>query len=57
MFSYPSRREKVYKFDDGTGEDVTAYVSFGGLLMALTGSYRHIQNVTVGEHIYLLLRR
>ncbi|BGP12893.1 hypothetical protein JCM10213_005154 [Rhodosporidiobolus nylandii] len=48
---------KVYKFDDGTGEEVTAYISFGGLLMALTGNYRHMQQVTVGEHIYLLVRR
>ncbi|GAA5864571.1 hypothetical protein JCM3774_005170 [Rhodotorula dairenensis] len=48
---------KVYKFDDGTGDEVTAYVSFGGLLMALTGDYRHISSVTVGEYIYLLLRR
>ncbi|GAA5857229.1 hypothetical protein JCM8547_009385 [Rhodosporidiobolus lusitaniae] len=48
---------KVYKFDDGTGEEVTAYISFGGLLMALTGSYRHIERVTVGEHIYLLGKR
>ncbi|GAA6036858.1 hypothetical protein JCM8097_006317 [Rhodosporidiobolus ruineniae] len=48
---------KVYKFDDGTGEEVTAYISFGGLLMALTGSYRHMQQVTVGEHIYLLVRQ
>ncbi|GAA6055581.1 hypothetical protein JCM3770_002498 [Rhodotorula araucariae] len=47
---------KVYKFDEGTGEEVTAYVSFGGLLMALTGSYRHISRVTVGEYIYLLIR-
>ncbi|GAA5994759.1 DNA-directed RNA polymerase core subunit RPB8 [Rhodotorula paludigena] len=48
---------KVYKFDDGTGEEVTAYISFGGLLMALTGDYRHISKVTVGEYIYLLVRR
>ncbi|GAA5926690.1 hypothetical protein JCM3775_007012 [Rhodotorula graminis] len=47
---------KVYKFDEGTGDEVTAYVSFGGLLMALTGSYRHISRVTVGEYIYLLIR-
>lgn len=48
---------QVYKFDDGTGEEVTAYISFGGLLMALTGDYRHISKVTVGEYIYLLVRR
>lgn len=50
-------REKVYKFDEGTNEEVTAYVSFGGLLMALTGSYRNVAGVTVGEYIYLLIRK
>ncbi|GAA5922310.1 DNA-directed RNA polymerase core subunit RPB8 [Sporobolomyces koalae] len=48
---------KVYKFDEGTSDEVTAYVSFGGLLMALTGSYRHVSGVTVGEYIYLLVRK
>ncbi|BGP21769.1 DNA-directed RNA polymerases I, II, and III subunit RPABC3 [Rhodotorula toruloides] len=47
---------KVYKYDEGSGEEVTAYVSFGGLLMALTGVYRHMANLTVGEYVYLLLR-
>ncbi|SGY32620.1 BQ5605_C002g01387 [Microbotryum silenes-dioicae] len=49
--------EYVYKFDQDTQERVTAYASFGGLLMALSGSYRHVSNVTVGENVYLLLRR
>lgn len=35
----------------------TAYASFGGLLMALTGSYRHMQGIVLGENIYLLIRR
>lgn len=35
----------------------TAYASFGGLLMALSGSYRHISGVSVGEYVYLLIRR
>ncbi|GAA5876185.1 hypothetical protein JCM16303_007049 [Sporobolomyces ruberrimus] len=48
---------KVYKFDEGTSDEVTVYVSFGGLLMALTGSYRHVSGVTVGEYIYLLVRK
>ncbi|GAA6005719.1 hypothetical protein JCM10207_005307 [Rhodosporidiobolus poonsookiae] len=48
---------KVYKFDDGTAGEVTAYISFGGLLMALTGNYNHMEGVTVGEQIYLLIRR
>ncbi|KZV90507.1 RNA polymerase [Exidia glandulosa HHB12029] len=47
---------KVYKFDEGAGEIVTAYASFGGLLMALTGSFRHMQGIVLGEPIYLLIR-
>jgi hypothetical protein len=35
----------------------TAYASFGGLLMSLTGSFRHMTNVVLGESVYVLLRR
>lgn len=50
---------KVYKFDDSVKGDnqTTAYASFGGLLMALRGSYRHLANVIVGENVYLLMRK
>jgi len=50
---------KSYKFDDSLkGENqTTAYFSFGGLLMALRGSYRHLANVVVGENVYLLIRK
>ncbi|KAK4058206.1 DNA-directed RNA polymerases I, II, and III subunit RPABC3 [Microbotryomycetes sp. JL221] len=48
---------KVYKFDQDNQERVTAYASFGGLLMALSGDYRHLSNVTVGDYVYLLMRR
>ncbi|PWN21970.1 RNA polymerase [Microstroma glucosiphilum] len=48
---------KIYKYDEGASSDsVTVYGSFGGLLMALTGSYRHFSNVTVGSNVYLLVR-
>lgn len=48
---------KVYKFDEGTEDRVSAYASFGGLLMALSGSYRHVNSITVGQNIYILLRK
>ena len=35
----------------------TAYFSFGGLLMALRGSYRHMAGVMLGENCYLLIRK
>lgn len=50
---------KIYKFDDDKKGDnmTTAYMSFGGLLLALRGSYRHLANVVVGENVYLLMRK
>ncbi|KZS92944.1 RNA polymerase I [Sistotremastrum niveocremeum HHB9708] len=48
---------KVYKFDEGLEDAVTAYASFGGLLMTLTGSFRHMQGIVLGDPVYLLMRR
>ncbi|KAF9499811.1 RNA polymerase [Pleurotus eryngii] len=48
---------KVYKFDGGTSEVVTAYISFGGLLMSLTGSFRHMTSIVLGDPVYLLMRK
>ncbi|KIM67166.1 hypothetical protein SCLCIDRAFT_228185 [Scleroderma citrinum Foug A] len=48
---------KVYKFDGGTAEIVTAYASFGGLLLSLTGSFRHMASIVLGDPIYILLRK
>lgn len=47
---------KIYKYDDTPSETITVYTSFGGLLMALTGSYRHMSNLSVGSNVYLLVR-
>ncbi|TEB39221.1 RNA polymerase I [Coprinellus micaceus] len=48
---------KVYKFDGTTGDIVTVYASFGGLLMSLTGSYRHLTSIVLGDPVYLLVRK
>jgi len=48
---------KVYKFDGGAAEIVTAYASFGGLLMSLTGSFRHMTSIVLGDPVYLLMRK
>ncbi|CAE7218230.1 unnamed protein product [Rhizoctonia solani] len=47
----------IYKYDEGEGDNVTAYISYGGLLMSLTGSHRHMQGIVVGNHVYLLIRK
>ncbi|KAH9806810.1 RNA polymerase [Melampsora americana] len=48
---------KLYKFDTGASDTVTCYISFGGLLMALSGDYRHLDQLTVGQMLFLLMRR
>ncbi|KAG1716567.1 hypothetical protein ID866_619 [Astraeus odoratus] len=48
---------KVYKFDGGTSEIVTVYASFGGLLLSLTGSFRHMANIVLGDPIFILIRK
>ncbi|KAH7921791.1 RNA polymerase [Leucogyrophana mollusca] len=48
---------KVYKFDGGTSEIVTAYASFGGLLLSLTGSFRHMTSIVLGDPVYILIRK
>lgn len=48
---------KLYKFDTGASDTVTCYISFGGLLMALSGDYRHLDRLTVGQMLFLLMRR
>jgi DNA-directed RNA polymerase I, II, and III subunit RPABC3 len=35
----------------------TAYASFGGLLMSLTGSFRHMTNIVLGDPVFLLMRK
>ena len=35
----------------------TAYASFGGLLMSLTGSFRHMTSIVLGDPVYLLMRK
>ncbi|KAJ6627240.1 RNA polymerase [Mycena sp. CBHHK59/15] len=48
---------KIYKVDSGTTEIVTAYASFGGLLLSLTGSFRHMTSIVIGEPVYVLMRK
>ncbi|OMJ14998.1 DNA-directed RNA polymerases I, II, and III subunit rpabc3 [Smittium culicis] len=48
---------RIYRFDDSAGSKVSAFVSFGGLLMCLEGESHHLQNLSISESIYLLLRR
>lgn len=46
----------VYKFEESSGDKIAVYISFGGLLMCLEGSYRKLSNLKQ-ENIYLLMRK
>ena len=35
----------------------TVYASFGGLLLSLTGSFRHMTGIVLGDPLYILLRK
>lgn len=46
----------VYKFEENEGSDqMTVYISFGGLLMCLQGGYRSLSNLKQ-ENAYILMR-
>lgn len=47
---------KIYRYDEKVSDEVTVYGSFGGLMMALTGNFRHMSNITIGSNVYLLMR-
>lgn len=34
----------------------TAYLSFGGLLMALRGNYQYLSELVIGENVYLMIK-
>jgi RNA polymerase Rpb8 len=36
---------------------MSVYISYGGLLMRLTGDPRHWRDLNVGDSVYLLLRK
>lgn len=57
--SYQSAPSQCYKYEDvpGPEKDATVYISFGGLLMALRGSTRHLAEIVVGENVYCLIRK
>lgn len=40
---------KIYRFDEGKGEKTNVFISFGGLLMRIEGSYRKLSRMQHGD--------
>lgn len=50
---------KIFKFKDnqGGGDRVEVYISFGGLLMQLIGGAKELADLQVDNNVFLLIRR
>ena len=49
---------RFFKFEQSATDDrSTIFISFGGLLMALTGDQRHLANLKPDSKLYLLMRK
>lgn len=54
---------RVYKLEDSKGTSATmttrstVLISYGGLLMSLSGPYRSLEKFNVGMEVYLLIRK
>jgi DNA-directed RNA polymerase I, II, and III subunit RPABC3 len=49
---------KVYRYEEETAHHrATIYVSFGGLLMSLSGEQNALKDVPGGRNVYLLMRK
>ncbi|KAH3668998.1 hypothetical protein OGAPHI_002753 [Ogataea philodendri] len=45
----------VYKFEEGKDDNISVFVSFGGLLLCLEGNYRSLSSLKQ-ENLYILIR-
>jgi DNA-directed RNA polymerase I, II, and III subunit RPABC3 len=48
---------KIFKFNEENDGRVSLFVSFGGLLLSITGNQNHLQDLKIDERIYLLLKK
>lgn len=44
---------KIYRFDEGKADKTNVFISFGGLLMRIEGSYRKLSRMQHGDSKYI----
>ncbi|KAF2816290.1 UDP-glucose 4-epimerase Gal10 [Mytilinidion resinicola] len=47
---------KVYRFEEGSGENIKVYISFGGLLLYIDGPYKKLTPLRI-DYVYMLLKK
>lgn len=55
MFDYVCHG-KVYRFEEGEGENIKVYISFGGLLLYIEGPYKKLTSLRI-DYCYLLIKK
>jgi DNA-directed RNA polymerase I, II, and III subunit RPABC3 len=48
---------KIFKYSEENDGKVSIYISFGGLLLGITGEPKNLVNLKMDERVYLLIRR
>ncbi|MCJ1236547.1 DNA-directed RNA polymerases I, II, and III subunit RPABC3 [Varicellaria rhodocarpa] len=47
---------KIYRFEDGEGDSIKFFTSFGGLLLYMEGPYKKLTPLKI-DYVYLLIRK
>ncbi|KAI9721925.1 MAG: hypothetical protein M1812_001881 [Candelaria pacifica] len=47
---------KIYRFEEGEGENIKVFVSFGGLLLYMDGPYKKLTPLRI-DHVYLMMKK
>ncbi|KAI9787180.1 MAG: DNA-directed RNA polymerases I, II, and III subunit RPABC3 [Geoglossum umbratile] len=47
---------KIYRFEEGEGESIKVYISFGGLLLFMQGPYKKLTPLRM-DYVYLLMKK
>ncbi|MCJ1395869.1 DNA-directed RNA polymerases I, II, and III subunit RPABC3 [Xylographa bjoerkii] len=47
---------KIYRFEEGDGEMIKVFISFGGLLLYIEGPYKRLTPLRI-DYVYLLLKK
>jgi DNA-directed RNA polymerase I, II, and III subunit RPABC3 len=48
---------KIFKYSEENDGKVSVYISFGGLLLGITGEPTHLNGLKMDERVYLLLKK
>jgi DNA-directed RNA polymerase I, II, and III subunit RPABC3 len=48
---------KIFKYSEENDGKVSVYISFGGLLLGITGEPTHLNGLKMDERVYLMLKK